>query len=129
MSQELGSVNLQSVTRIADGALREGRAVKHTTVLNTVEECDAAGERIDGVAMYDAATGRSCNIIQEGTFDRAIAGAALATLHTELAVDAEGRFVAAVTGDIVVGKNLTAAGAAGDYFVLDLDRAERVVPA
>jgi hypothetical protein len=129
MSQELGSVNVVSVTRIADGALREGRAVKATTAINTVEECDAAGERMDGVALYDAADGKSCNIIQTGAFDRAIAGAAIAAVGTELAVDAEGRFVAAVTGDVVVGKNLTPAGAAGDYFVLEPDRAERVVPA
>jgi len=129
MAQQLGSIYEEGPYGvIASGALRDGRAVKRTTALNTVEECDAAGERSDGIMIGDTATTLSGSMLKRGRYERAVAGAAIATLHNSLAVDSAGRYVIAIEADVIVGKNLTLAAGADSLFTIELDDAERVAP-
>lgn len=129
MASELGSHFWQGpVTFTASGAINDGHAAKRTSALNTAEECDSAGEASYGVAIGDAATGRMCAVLKAGRYDRAVAGAAISTLHNDLAVNASGRYVVAVEGDVIVGQNLTAAAANGSLFTIELDSAGRVAP-
>lgn len=129
MANELGSMFADGPhTAIASGAVNDGHAIKRTAALNTAEECDSAGEASIGVAMGDGTDGRAFTWLKGGRYDRAVAGAALATLHVELAVDTSGRYVAAVEGDIIVGINLTTAAGANSRFTIELDHAQRVSP-
>lgn len=114
----------------AVGDVRQGRAVKLVAAATKqAEECDTAGEAAWGIAIHDKASGEQFSVQRQGTNEDAVCGAALATLLTDLAVDAEGRYVAAVTGDVIVGQNLTATTAADQTFTIQLDIAGNVVPA
>lgn len=130
MARQLGSMHGQPpVTGKAAGAITRGHGVNYTANVGEVEQADAAGQAIDGIAISTVPVGDEVAILQDGRFEQAVAGAALATVNTDLAMDASGRFVAAVTGDVVVGQNLTPAAGADDQFVVELDRAGTVVPA
>jgi hypothetical protein len=129
MAQELGSIYAEGPYGFtASGAIRDGRAVKRTAARNTVEECDAAGEASYGIAVGDAADTKAASVLKRGRYERAVAGDALATLHTPLATDNQGRYVAAVEADVILGINLTLASAAGSLFTIELDDAQRVAP-
>jgi hypothetical protein len=67
-------------------------------------------------------------MLKRGRYERAVAGAAIATLHNSLAVDSAGRYVIAIEADVIVGKNLTLAAGADSLFTIELDDAERVAP-
>lgn len=127
MANELGTIFEDGPhTLTASGAVNVGHAVKRTAALNTAEECDSAGEASFGVAIEDAADAEPFAALKAGRYDRAVAGAALATLHVDLAVNDSGRYVAAVATDVVVGRNLTAAAGDGSTFTIELVDSERV---
>ncbi len=113
---------------LGSGVINVGHAVKYTANVDEVEECDTAGEASYGIAIEDGADAEHLSILRRGKFDGAIAGAALATPDTELQVNAAGRYIAALTGDVVVGWNRTTTAADGDPFQIELDTAQRLVP-
>lgn len=75
----------------------------------------SAGEYIFGVALSDVTAGNQAAYVKLGIAP-AIAGAAIAAVGTELAVNAAGRFVAATSGNEVVGRSESTAAADGDAF-------------
>lgn len=110
--------------------VRQGRAVKLVTAATKqVEECDTAGESAHGLAIHDKSSGEQVSVQRQGTNEDAVCGAAIATIGTDLATDDEGRYVTAVTGDVVLGKNLTLTTVAGQKFTIQLSVAENIVPA
>lgn len=124
MARELGSIHGQPpVTGKAAGAINRGHGINYTATVGEVEEADAAGQAIDGIAIETVDDGEHLAILQDGRYEQAVAGAALGTVNTDLAMDASGRFVAATTNDVIVGQNLTTAAGADDQFVVELDRA------
>lgn len=121
--QTLGTVYAEPpITRIASESISMGHGVKVTTTENTVDLNDTTGEKSVGVALNDAAAGEAVAILRSGTFDKAVAGAALATIGVDLMVNGSGRYIAATTGGSkrVVGRNLTTASGDGDQFVIEL---------
>jgi hypothetical protein len=111
------------------GGTTIGRAVKMAPgVANTVIPISVAGEASWGIALSTQLIGEDVSVLQRGRFDKAEAGAALATLYTPLMVDSVGRYVAATTGKVIVGMNVTLAVNVGDAFVIELDAAQRVAP-
>lgn len=75
-----------------------------------------AGGRVDCVIHTDAPAGIAVRTVLKGV-TKASAGAAV-TAGAEVAVDANGQFVPATATDIVVGKSITAADAAGEIFTV-----------
>lgn len=65
-----------------------------------------AGGRIDGVILDEAPLGISASLCLDGV-ERVIFGGAV-SVNDELAIDVNGKFVTAVSTDVVVGKALTA---------------------
>lgn len=121
--QALGTIYAEPpITRIASEAITMGHGVKDTSTENTVDLNDTAGEKSAGVALNDAAAGEPVAVLRSGHFDKAVAGAALATIGVPLMVNSSGRYVAATTGGTkrVVGYNRTTASGDGDQFVLEL---------
>lgn len=86
-------------------------------------QCPAAptaGGQVGGVIGWDVASGAKAPIIRgDGTFVPVTSGAALA-VGDLLAVDTQGRVVTAATGNYIVGKAHSAAGAAGVDVVVEL---------
>lgn len=76
----------------------------------------SAGARIDCVIHTDAPEGIAVRTVKKGT-TKASAGAAVSA-GDEVAVDVNAQFVTAVTGDIVVGKAVTAAGEVNEIFTM-----------
>lgn len=79
-----------------------------------------AGGRIDAVLHTDAPAGISVRVVMKGV-TKASAGAAVA-VGDEVAVDVNGQFVTAAAGtpnNVVVGKAITAAGAANEIFTMN----------
>jgi hypothetical protein len=112
----------------SSGAIRQGRAVKFTANVNEVEECDSAGEAAYGVSLQLTADGEGVSVLRGGRFDLAEAGAAMATPNVPVACDSQGRYVAAVEGDVILGWNRTAAAGAGSFFLLELDGSGQIAP-
>jgi hypothetical protein len=81
------------------------------TGTNTAGLQTSAGGRIIGIIQNKPKLGEAISVRWEGV-SKAAAGAAFAAA-IELAVDATGRFIAAATGNAVIGRSLEAAGAAG----------------
>lgn len=86
------------------------------TGANTLGLQTSLGGRMNGVIQNKPVSGQAVNICFEG-FSKAAAGAAIAA-DAELAVDATGRFITAVTGNQVVGQAVESAGAAGVIFTM-----------
>jgi hypothetical protein len=84
------------------------------TASNTANLQTSAGGRIIGILQNKPNLGEACSIRWEGV-SKAAAGAAIAAA-VELAVDATGRLITAVTGNVVVGRSTEAAGGAGVIF-------------
>lgn len=120
--QALGSVLTEVQTRMAATAITMGHGVALTTTENTVDLNDTAGEKSYGVAMNTAAVGEAVAVLVKGVFDKAVAGAALATIGVDLMVNASGRYIAATTGGTkrVVGRNLTTSSGDGVEFTLEV---------
>lgn len=98
------------------------RAVKLSAgtdaVTGTVVLCGAADVDFAGVLQDDPAAGETATYkVRDGSW--AIAGAAI-VLTDELTTDAAGRFVPAATGNIIVGRPLSAAAVSGDKFSIDI---------
>lgn len=85
----------------------------------SVDLASTAGGRIDAVVHTDAPAGLAVRLVLKG-ITKASAGAAIAA-GAEVAVDANAQFVTAAAGtpnDAVVGKAITAAGAANEIFTM-----------
>lgn len=114
----------------AVGDVRQGRAVKLVTAATKqVEECDAAGEAAYGLAIHDKSSGEQVSVQRQGRNEDAVCGAAIAAIGTDVTPDVEGRYVTAVTGNVIVGKALTTTTVADQKFTIQLDIAGNVVPA
>lgn len=126
------SENLVFATGIAAAAIGRGLAVKKTASERGYEVADAAGERIDGFAYTAAlAAGDEFTVVQMtrgAKLGYGVSGEALATLGTELAVDANAKLVAAAAADFIVGRSYTVAGAADEWVGVELEDGDRVVP-
>lgn len=81
------------------------------TAANTCGLQTSAGGRIIGILQNKPDLGQAASVRWEGV-TKAAAGASFASA-IELAVDATGRLIAAVTGNVVVGRSIDASGAAG----------------
>lgn len=99
----------------AEGA-GQYRAVKRTATGFAL--CGAADVDFLGVLQDDPKLGES-GTIKVGQATKAHAGAAIA-ITDELTTDSTGRFIAATTGNVVVGRPLEAAAAAGDLFAMEI---------
>jgi hypothetical protein len=100
----------------AASAITKFRAVKRTANPEEVTQCTVLGEDGLGVAQFDVATlelpkGKGASVRREGITEWE-AGGALA-LMADVTVDAQGRCVAAATGQRVWGKAEQAASGAG----------------
>ncbi len=98
------------------------RAVKLSAgtdaVTGTVVLCGAADVDFAGVLQNDPAAGETATYkVRDGSW--AIAGAAI-VLTDELTTDSDGRFVPATTGQVIVGKPLSAASGTGVKFSIDI---------
>lgn len=131
MAAGLGTIYVDGpYSRLAVGAIRRGRAVKaELTDSKQVEECDTAGEASEGIAIHTKEDGDQVSVQRQGQNEDAVCGAALATLETELATDNQGRYVAAVAGDVVLGRNKTTTAGADELFTIQLIADGAVVPA
>jgi hypothetical protein len=79
----------------------------------TVAGPPAAGGKVLGVSSWDvASSGKAAIISGAGTILPVTSGAAI-TIGWELAVDNTGKVVHATTGNVIVGRALTAAGGSG----------------
>lgn len=86
---------------------------RFVTVASGAVTLTGAGLRADGVLRNDPASGGAAEVGLPGTIQRIEAGAVFA-INADIASDATGRAVTADEGDIVLGKALAAAGAAGE---------------
>ncbi len=84
----------------------------------------AAGANIDGVVQNKPALGQVATVAVAGV-TKMVAGGVVAA-GADVAVDNQGRAVAATTGNYVVGKAMQAASGAGVIIAVDLIRAGKV---
>jgi hypothetical protein len=78
----------------ADGAVTQFRGGQITAT--GVKQCDASGQRCDGVIAWDAADGEQVTLMTGGV-QTAISGAAVAAA-AEVMVDDDGKFITHVAG-------------------------------
>lgn len=109
-----------TATLRAEGAITKGYGLKYGTAQNGALVSSVNGSKIAGVAGESCASGEAFLAVKDGEV-KAIAGDAI-TIHSEVAVDSDARFIAAASGDVVVGIARTAAAADGDEFILELVR-------
>ena len=105
---------------VGSGGVKQGYIVKHDTTVQEIVLASAATDASVGMALADADAGKYASYAKLGQYTRAVAGAALSSLNTELAADSSGRFAAATTGDTVIGKNKTTASGADVTFTVEL---------
>lgn len=82
----------------------------------SVDLASVAGGRVDCVVHTDSPLGLAVRVVLKGV-TKASAGAAVSA-GDEIAVDANGQFVTAVSTDVVLGKAITAAGAQNEIFTM-----------
>lgn len=107
------------ISRDATTAVTRGHCVKWDATA-TFALATAASDVFAGIAVNTVAIGDGCSVQQTGIMKGAVAGAAIASLLTELTINASGRLIAATTGDKIVGRNLTTAAADGDEIEVEL---------
>lgn len=83
----------------------------------SVDVAATAGGRVDCVIHTDSPAGISSRVVFKGV-TKAVAGAAVAA-GADVAVNASGQFVTAAATNVVVGKAITAAGAAGEVLTIN----------
>lgn len=86
-----------------------------------------AGGAIDGVITLDSPADRAARITFVGIEKVALGGTV--TFAQDLAIDAAGKFVAATTGDVAVGRCLLGGAAGGIGSMLIYPKAQFTVPA
>ena len=79
----------------------------------------AAGEAILGVARTPGEIG-DCIPVTRANTTSAITGAAIASVGLDLAVDAAGKFVPAVTGNQIVARSRDVAAATDEFITIQL---------
>lgn len=86
----------KEITVVADGAISGKRAVKTNASKTSgnnlhVIQCAVLGERPDGIAMYDAATGETLGIHRDGVLF--VDAGATVTAGQQVMVDGTGRVI------------------------------------
>lgn len=103
----------EELSMIASGDLSSNQYKFHKLNASGQLELCADGERVDAILLNKpAAAGRACTVAKTGSKTFVIAGASFSA-GAELAPDATGRAVAAVSGDEVGAVALAAATGAG----------------
>lgn len=74
----------------------------------TVDLADTAGENCHGIVTNKPTAGREATVVVSGK-TQVVAGATMATIGTKVQTDANGKAIAAATGDVVMGYTLEAA--------------------
>jgi hypothetical protein len=100
----------------ADGSITQRRAVTINGD-NQVTQVSSAGTGIRGVALFDVADGEELSVAEDGTEVDIEVGSAGATAGNAAAVDADGNFVDAGSGDQVVG-SFNEGGTDGDIVTM-----------
>ncbi|MAK54616.1 MAG: DUF2190 domain-containing protein [Pusillimonas sp.] len=122
--------SVKSVTLTAGGAIGQYEVVEILSAnAGEVTSVATAGNDGVGVALEAAAAdGDKINVavITGGGKCKAKAGAAVAA-GVNLTTDASGRVVTAAVGNAVIGKSLSAAGAAGEILTMLFDKKANVV--
>jgi len=120
MSLGTGELHVLKTTGMVDtgGAVTEKLAVTFTAAPKQVDTASVAGGFIFGIAMWTAAAGETVTIIQSGHVI-CTSGDAV-TVGAEVAIDAAGKIVDAVSTDLVVGLALTATAATDEDVLVDL---------
>lgn len=108
----------------AEGTITKGYGLKYGSAQNGALVSSVNGSAIAGVAGESCSSGEAFLALKDGVV-KAIAGDAV-TLHAEVAVDSDARFIDAASGDVVVGIARSAAGADGDEFLLEIVRGRTV---
>jgi hypothetical protein len=125
----LASENVKLATAVAEEAIAPGLCIKPGTGAGSCVVA-GAGEKPMGVAYSEAtASGQAISYfpLTPGSLcGRALAGAAIASVETDLAVDASGKLIAATTSDQIVGQNVQAAAADGDQVQVRFEDGNRV---
>lgn len=93
---------------VAEEAVKQGQVVKTGPNDNSkISPSDADGERIEGVAAYDAAAGDTVLVIQDGGLARLTSGTGSITAGDPIAshggTGEEGEVATAASGDFVLG--------------------------
>lgn len=113
-----GELHESKRTGIATGAVTGQLAVTLDTGPNVYAHAGAAGAKIDGIALHDAADGESFTIVTRG--DVVCTSGAAITAPDEVAVDANDKIVAAVATDHVIGQALTSTTGADEDVLVEL---------
>jgi hypothetical protein len=116
----LDEQHVTTATLRAEGTITKGYGLKMGSAQNGALVSSVNGSAIAGVAGESCASGEAFLVIKDGV-TKAIAGDAI-TLHAEVAVDSDARFIEAASGDVIVGIARSAAGADGDEFLLEFVR-------
>lgn len=115
-------------TFLASEDLLAFRYVKLGTAAETVDQCDAQGERAFGVAVHDVdvseADGVSVWLLSDGGILLIEANVAI-TANDEVTASANGRCEPAASGDVILGRALEAASGAGHRIPVASDSAGR----
>lgn len=129
----MASEGLKLSTGIASGAVARGQCVKRTVSANAFEACDTKGERVDGIAWTAAADTEAFSYVAltpGALLGEVIAGAALATLGTDLVTDATGKAIATDgASQFVIGRNRSTTSAGDEWVGVELEDGLRVTSA
>ena len=110
---------------VAEEAVLQGQAVKPGgTNSDEVEPSDTDGERVVGIAMYDAAAGELVDVVRRGTC-RLTSGTGSISANDPIAshggTGEEGEVAGAASGDYVFGVARNDDVADGDDVIADVD--------
>ena len=129
----VGGIEVIDLGHVASAAITIHRFVKLTTVVRTVEDCDAQGEAAIGVAQHnvetaDAAEGAHVNVRLMGV--SVVEANGVLALGAQVTTDAVGKAELAATGDRVLGVAMQAAAADLDLITVVLagPAAQHLVP-
>lgn len=113
-------------TYVAEEAILAGQFVKSGgTNPDEVEPSDADGERVVGIALYDAAAGGTVAVAEEGTIVRATSGTGTIAAGDPVAshglTGEEGEVATAASGDYILGRAKKADVGDGDDVEIALE--------
>jgi hypothetical protein len=100
----------------ADLSAAQFKIVKGDTTANRQVVLQATSGALSvGVLLNKPTSGQAASVMVGGGYGKALAGAAVATLYTELTPDTTGRLIGASSGHHVIGLAVTTATAAGEF--------------
>ena len=109
--------NLKTITRQAGADLTAAqyRFVKPSS--GGVVRCSVAGEAAIGVLQNDPDNTQAATVAIDTSCTKVVAGAAIA-VDAQVTTDNQGRAITADTGNLILGRALLAAGAAGEIITV-----------